>query len=1112
MPLLDSLPKPADLAASLDKITGSASGGVGLAGALGKLEGLRLGDLQASLQGQLNGQIAVQVEIDPKLLGNVLGPIEKALQAVPADPATLIAPIAARLAELEQLALARLPELASSGVVGLGRVEAALAGDRASLVANATTAFAGLKGELLGGAFAEIREWSAAVGKIGSEIEPLLAAGGAAPAQIIAWLEARIAALLAALLPEGAGLAASFALSLDAALPAPRIPEIQALAANLSLRLGEVRAQFAAGDFTATVQLDAALTALGALGEALLTVAGALEQTLAVPHATIDGLSRELGLRLDAFGEIEFVELGDLRQRFAAAIAKLRTAIEGANIATLRDQLLGALASATSALEGARLDDWTSDLGALTDRLAELAELLDAGLLDAVAGLRGVYTQSKESIDGVASQLGTVGEDGLFHFAVEQQLAQFLDGLEAGIDGTVKPLLEQFRGGIAGALGEVAAALETARGEVDGVKAQLLTALEGVGAQLETLDVPTRLEGIRGQLEEMIAALGEIDFDAVVDPVIAALGEMREQLAKIDLSAMSEISIGAFKVSAKVVVDLDFKTAITGALLAELEPILALPKQALGELEAKLEAALAAIAALEPKLLVAPVTALAEPLSAALDKLEIERLAEPLETWHTRATAAVEKVAPSALLAPLLDVHAQLAATVASLSPARLTAPLTEAVTGLQAKLQGLDLGAPLTAFREAVERLRGRLRKLAPQAMLQPLIDAFDAIDKALAGFKPSALLAPVSGLFSGLATPLAALTEAEAGLFAAAFGPLATLAEAFKPRAAFGVVRGRATALRTLLAQINVGKILADLRAPYAELSASFELAGPAGIGLSARVELLNPLRDQDLAQAAAAFQRIDAALARLAAATDPAADLDAKFAAVEARFASLVPAWLRPGTTAAQIRAEFAKANPVAVGPESDAVWDAFLAQWRQLDPRALSAALAAAVAQLEQALAPLDPTAAIASSTAVIEGLKQKVAAIDLGVIGQELEGLFGSFELAISSLDPRPAVTRLDGTANQVRAALAALSPAAALAAIEAPLDAAKGAAAALDPEALIAALDPAFDKVRGVLVQIDLGVLLEPLNQRLDKIRGELEKSLGRCESAFGDMLAALPV
>ena len=96
-------------------------------------------------------------------------------------------------------------------------------------------------------------------------------------------------------------------------------------------------------------------------------------------------------------------------------------------------------------------------------------------------------------------------------------------------------------------------------------------------AQLQALDVPARMEEIRGRLTTMNESLGAIDFSIVVDPVIAEIEAMRDTLAKIDVSSMSEITVGALKVSVTVITDIDFSTAITDFLMAKFDEILKIP-------------------------------------------------------------------------------------------------------------------------------------------------------------------------------------------------------------------------------------------------------------------------------------------------------------------------------------------------------------------------------------------------------------------------------------------------------------------------------------------------------------------------------------------------------
>jgi hypothetical protein len=87
-----------------------------------------------------------------------------------------------------------------------------------------------------------------------------------------------------------------------------------------------------------------------------------------------------------------------------------------------------------------------------------------------------------------------------------------------------------------------------------------------------------------------------------------------------------------------------------------------------------------------------------------------------------------------------------------------------------------------------------------------------------------------------------------------------------------------------------------------------------------------------------------------------------------------------------------------------------------------------------------------------------------------------------------------------------------LQPSKALAELQAPLEASKAIVAEFNPDAFTEPLQAVSKDIQGLLEGIDIGVVLQPLADKLKELRGALEQTLKRTESAFNDMIKAIPV
>jgi hypothetical protein len=1113
MGLLQELPTAEQVASLLAPVLGDEGAGTGVAGVLRLLERLDAGKLSASLSVELDENFSAGVSASAGAApAGAVAQFQQAVSAFPA-PASLIQPLSSKLEGLKNLSADDLSAQLLTGIDGLRNVETLVPPDARELITAVADRMSQVKGEFISGEFGQIREWSENVQSLRAEIQPLIDGGpGGLEDRLLTFLREKFTDLAKAILP-GENLPLLLSGGLDAAISTEHLSAVGALKVDLIGALNSARADFDLGQFGNTARLTAAQASFQKLAGELAAITATLRRLLDQPIASADGLSTALRQQLDHIAQIEFVDLGNVRDKFAGAIRRVEEAVRGLDLGAVRRQVEEVFKQIDGVIQKFDLSQLTTKLADLQARLQTVLDALDGALFEAVASIRAAFTQIKETLRSMASALGSYDAQGNFRFHIQQEIEGFLNGVRQTLQEKIRPMLDRFKESVGQTLRQVRDKLSAVKGEIGQVKTRLQEMLQGVNEQLQSLDVEGTVEATRQRLDEMLGALGTFDFDPVVDPVVAEINEMRDSLKKIDVSSLNEFTIGALKVSVEVVVAIDFSVQITDALMAEFDKLLETPKKALGEIEANVEEVLARFGRLAPEALLQPLDDVFEPVNAHLDALKLESLLKPLDEWYARVRRELDEVSPAALLQPLIELHARLAGALDSVSPEELIRPLREAIGGVKAQVGKIDIGGLATELSGVINQAKAALEKISPESLLDPLVDAFDKVMAALGGFDPAVLLKPFADIFEALAAPLANLTAEHAKVIAEIFAILRGVVDAFDPEHAYGLVRGKAAAVSELLRQLNVGGLLASLKGPYDSMRASFEAhGGAAHVSLQVSVEGLNPLRDPSISQAAADLQGIQTRLQALAVAAPPADLVQRYDTEVRAKLESLIPAWAKGEITPDSVRRAFQLANPLNLSAEINQLYDAVKQQLHNLDPRTLREQVKSSFDKVKAPILSLDAGAIVGRVRGVIDALSRKLDQIDLQLIADELGGLADEVKAIIAGLDPRPIIAQLQGLADEVKGLVAALQPSQVLSELKEPFELSKAIVAEFDPAAFRAPLQAVFENIQKVLEAVDIGVVLQPLADRLEQLRDELEEGLKRTETAFNGMLQAIPV
>jgi hypothetical protein len=1113
MGILQSLPSEDQLTSILEPVLGNKEAGTGVAGVLQLLEKLDTNNLTSSLTGQLDQTISSNLTVDSSTVtGGTLTQLQQATGTIP-DPKTLLKPLTDTFDKIKSLSTDGLSSQLLSGVDGLQNIGSLVPADARDLVAGVSDRVAKIKDEFISGDFGQLSQWSDSVKRLHDEIKPLLNGGnGTVEDRLLAFLRDKITQLVQLILP-GVKPGIDITGALSSAISVDRISALNTVKAELISSMAAAKAEFDAGNFSNTAAFDQVQAAFQKLADLIAAMTSGSRRLLDQAGATVDGITKLMSEQFDNFQQIEIVDLGNIKDKFSQAIKKVEDAVKGLDLGSVKQKVEDVFSKINDTIGRFDLSQLTSKLSGLQDELKSILDSLDAALLGAVASIRSVFTQIKDALKSVASSLGTYDDDGVFHFKLEQEISDFLNGIKETLQNTIQPLLNDFKNTISQALQQVHDGLVTVKGEIEKVKTQLQEMLQGVNDQIQSLDVPGTLESARQTLDDMLKELGDFDFEPVVVPVISEIDEISGELKKIDVSSLNDFTKGALKVSVSVVLAVDFEGQITAVLMEEFDKLLEVPKQGLTEIETSVEALIKRFSDFAPGALLAPLDEVFAPVTKLLGEINLESLVKPLDEWYGRLLAELDKIAPGALLQPVVDLYGKLSATLDAVSPEQLIRPLNDAIDAIKAQVKKIDVTGLAGDLAGVLTQVKDALDKVSPERLIAPIIDAFDKIMAALDNFDPSILLKPVGEIFDSLTAPLANATAEHAHLISEATAGLRSVIDIFDPKNVFRLVREQAGNINDIAKQIDVGALLASLKAPYDAMQASFSAnGGGVNVSFAASIEGLNPLRNPTLTQAANDLQQIQAKLNALAQAQPPADLLKRYESDIRTKIESLIPVWAKENISADSIRRAFQVLNPMNLSADIKKLWDAIKDQLRNFDPRILQEQIKGSFEKAKSAILSLDPKAILAQVQGVIDELVKRLDVIDLKVITNELKDIVDELKNIAAGLNPERIIAQLQDLIDEVKSIAGNLQPSQILRELNEPFALAKSIVAEFDPASFKEPLQAVFEGIQKVLAAIDVGVILQPLNERLQQLHDELEDALKRTGTAFNGMLASIPV
>ncbi len=1109
--VLDSLPTPDELTAKLGPILGSAADDRGLAGALSALGRVSVDDLRSTAAGALTSGAGFDMSALGTTADGLRDPLGALAGVVPAHPEDVVGPLAQRLGSLGGLVGDDLAGLLTRGAEGLETVRKALPAESSDLFAAASDGFGELGQALLTGAFAQLGAWSGGVAELAERAEQA-AAGGAGDLhdRLLQLLTETVHALLALVLPDGTAPAQVLAARIGAALPAAAAVALAQSRTAAVDALDAAAAAFAAGDGAAA--LPAAQQAVGAVGTELQSVASALTAALRAPAATPGGLATELNARLDAFAQVEIVDLDDVRSRFHDAVAGLGETITRIDLPGAREKVEQALQSVAGAVEQLGLATLPQELARLQQQADDAVAALAGDFAQVTAGARSALRAVADGLRQGASAFGSFDPDGTFHFAALIALTEQLQAVHDLLTDQVTPAVKSVHDAVSGAISSARDGVQAAADAVAGVKTELQTAIQAVHDDLGKLDVPGRIAELKRQEGELLDGLG-VDFEQAVAPVLDAIRGMRDDIAALDVDKLNPLLKAALAAAVEImkVLEPQFEPSVEQPLLDQLDELLGAPRKALTDAQAAIEAQLTRFDAIAPEQLAKPVADLFGTLKAAILSLDPATLAQPLLEPYAALQRQIAGLSPATLLKPVVDAFDALKAAVGEVSPDALVELLHDRLDQLREIVASVDLSGTAGVLAAGIGELRTTLDRADPGPLLDPLVRAYDAVAGALDPYDPRILLAPLARAFAAVRGALDTLTDAHVAAVHDAFAPLVQVPDELDPARAYAAAASALAGVAGGLDALGAGAAIAAVRAAQQRLAQAAAAAG-APAGVRDAVAALDPVADATIAAAADALAQARTQAAAAFAVTEPPAALAARYLQARPRLQLLAPGWLTATVDAHALRDAVAAIDPSAYVEDLGTLFDAVKAQLQGLDPRPVQQALRGTFDLVRQVVAGLDPAALTTAVEALADRLADALAALDPAPLAIDLHAIAAEVDAVVAALDPRALVTALGEITTALGTAVAAADPQALLAELHQPLEALAALAGRLDPTVLLSGLGTLVDDIRALIDTIDVVDLLQPLLDRIDELRDALHHALDDVGDAIGAMVAAIPV
>jgi hypothetical protein len=884
-------------------------------------------------------------------------------------------------------------------------------------------------------------------------------------------------------------------------------------------QIAEVKVSIAAIDFSNPTTVEAVRLKLGALVRGQETLRRALASLIDKTAPLLSAV--DIVPFTSALGDF----VGGLEKITSTSIAKLNIDFD---LTTIIHQIHEAIASVD-------LAKYATDVKGFLQRIDASIDEIDPSI---------ITVPMAEQIEQVTHYLNKLDTAKV---AITLEIRKLFESIRQQIEATnlvgvrkqIEDQLKQVSQVIKGQIGQAISAIQSA---VNDVLTQIQTAAQALGqlidpqireaiesvfgtllSGLQSIDLPGLLKSAEEQLTSTCEQLSAVDFSIVVDPVVADIQDLKGKLQAIDISLLDGMLKISLEGAVQVIKAVDFKADISDALVAQLEDVISTNLQGFAGVKEKVEAGLDKIKMLKPDALLAAADEPFDTLLAALAELKPSDLLKPLTAAVQSLKDLLAGFSPSRLLAPLTQPLSDLMARLDDFAPSALLTPLQDKVNDALSVLDVLDIGPILDDLKSRLGNVLAGLGNFPLSGALGGAMNLNQTVANSVMGKLDAQKLQTT--LETRLLNPLNALLGSlDVNRLLPVFASLQRSIATLSPTALLHQPRQHLQTIGDSLQALQISQLITSLQTGCQGINASLTALHPPASSADSHTALLSlsaQLRPIDVLSGTAA--KVDA---MKATANQKATQLDqaiqthtAPLQAVYSALTRLIPGFAAASSNeeaAAAFAAEVSLSLPANAVDELGAIISKIKGLIQDLGLAELMAAANTMSTRVQQkVLALQDLDVLFAPVQAQLDTFKTKIRGFaDLSPLTAELDGVFGAVKTQLGALNPATWAASIDGLYQDVCSAVDALP----VASMGTQLDQIYAdnilqPIGSLKPSvSLKPALDTAFEPVAAILDQISVDKIFEAFQTLIDSLCDQLRTELKKVETAFGEMVSAVPV
>lgn len=1106
MALADKIPLPSAFTDLLSGLIGDE--GSGLSGILATLRANDVSELSGTFLTELRGLLGVELQVDTtELIQAPLAALQQLLASIPSDPSEVTSDMIEGLTALQQTfaddvlggfgqlldRLADIEDLIGQSPETLIPFDPASILDETTLTILTFLTLVKEKAEALSDGFLDINDGDYSLETWFTSYAYSFISG------IESYFGRGVSQLFE-----------NYQLQCQNILDAVAVRQIHNLRDKSLSSYAAIKAQIEAGGTDLSEQLQEGQNNLAYLRNHLMNRIASVQADLDKEELGIDTFKAGLEEAYNNVLNNALLEMAEFKERFNSLFGDIATQVEAIHLNDISDSINGVFDTLNGFIAELNLDQFREAVIDPLNTVRDTVQSIKDQVLYVVVDVTNLLTEFRNTIQGLAEELGDFDEEGQFHYAFESTLNDLFDQMNGNLNDTVRPAIEQFGNDtIGGVFEQLETILTPAVDAVEGVRNDLGDLLQGFLDLLGTLNVTDALETAQTKLDEMLDNLGSIEFDPITAPVIEEIEAMEEHLREIDVSSLSELTRGVLQVSVEVFTAIDFDAQIKDLLMEGMDTIVDYPKEAMDELIEQVEVVKDKVDAVSPSIILTPLSDLYEPVRTGLEAISVEQIAAPLTDWHTALQEQLDQFAPAQLLQPLIDSYEEVLANFDQFNPAQLIEPIQSAVDEAVSFFDNIDLSTVTAPLTEGIQTIQENIANLNPANLLDPLIEGFEAIQEQMDQYNPAVLLAPVDSIVDSILDTVTDLSEDLLAILQDALVSFSDRIERISPTHIFERLNTDCDYLHGLLEQLNPQQIVADLHGPYMEMKSAYQGAGMGTPETDALVEALNPLTV--LSELSTDFQALEDTWQSWHDGFE-AGDLGALHDTLRPQLESFLPLADAGELTFDFITTFLQENKPSSFLGGLTTLYETLQEQLNALNPQQIKNNLQGTFDEIESVFSQLDISDIVQEVDTLFDDIKGIVTDIDLQVIADELDNLMSDVQSVLASLDPGVLTAPLEELWNNVIGVLDDIDPQGLLAPLTDVIDPIKEAVLAFDPETFAESLNLLFDEIKGIIDEIDVRIVLQPLTDKLDELRDEMDEELTKVGQAFEDMVRAVPV